>query len=107
VVSPQNQHIDVYGVIMAPAVYRMGQLLAREDLKRLALVMYRSCGQIIDPYGSQGEQPHHTNYAQRGDTSDIFGLRGGYREEWTVFWITAHFLNAGAQFAEMGVPMWE
>ena len=107
VVSPQNQHIDVYGVIMAPAVYRMGQLLGRDDLKRLALVMYRSCGQIIDPYGSQGEQPHHTNYAQRGDTSDIFGLRGGYREEWTVFWITAHFLNAGAQFAEMGVPVWD
>jgi hypothetical protein len=106
VVSPQNQHIDVYGVIMAPAVYRLGEILKREDLKRLGVLMYRTCGQIIDPYGSQGEQPHHTNYAQRGDTGDVLGLRGGYREEWTVFWITAHFLNAGAQFAEMGVDVW-
>jgi hypothetical protein len=106
VVSPQNQHIDVYGVIMAPAVYRLGQILKREDLKRMGILMFRSCGQIIDPYGSQGEQPHHTNYAQRGDTLDVLGLRGGYREEWTVFWITAHFLNAGAQFAEMGVDVW-
>jgi hypothetical protein len=106
VVSPQNQHIDVYGVLMAPAVYRLGQILNREDLKRMGIVMFRSCGQIIDPYGSQGEQPHHTNYAQRGDTLDVLGLRGGYREEWTVFWITAHFLNAGAQFAEMGVDIW-
>jgi hypothetical protein len=106
VVSPQNQHIDVYGVIMAPAVYRLGQILHREDLKRMGILMFRSCGQIIDPYGSQGEQPHHTNYAQRGDTQDVLGLRGGYREEWTVFWITAHFLNAGAQFAELGVDVW-
>ncbi len=106
VVSPQNQHIDVYGVIMAPAVYRMGEILKREDLKLMGILMFRTCGQIIDPYGSQGEQPHHTNYAQRGDTGDVLGLRGGYREEWTVFWITAHFLNAGAQFAEMGVDIW-
>ncbi len=106
VVSPQNQHIDVYGVITAPAVYRLGVILKRDDLKRMGILMFRTCGQIIDPYGSQGEQPHHTNYAQRGDTADVLGLRGGYREEWTVFWITAHFLNAGAQFAEMGVNVW-
>ncbi len=51
--------------------------------------MYRSCGQLLDPYGSQGEQPQQTNYAQRGRVDDIFTLRGGYQESWTVFWITA------------------
>ena len=52
VVSPQNQHIDVYGVIMAPDVYRLGQILERDDLKDVALLMFRSCGQLIDPFGS-------------------------------------------------------
>ncbi len=102
-VSPQNQHIDVYGVLIAPDIYRLGVLVGRDDLKRLALVMFRSCGQLIDPYGSQGEQPQHTNYAQRGEVDDVFALRGGYAEDWTVFWITAHFLNAAAQFRELGV----
>ena len=106
-VSPQNQHIDVFGVLIAPDVHRLGRILDRNDLKRLALVMYRSCGQIIDPYGSQGEQPQQTNYAQRGSVDDIFALRGGYAEHWTVFWITAHFLNGAARFAELGVPIWE
>ncbi len=109
VVSPQNQHIDMYGVLIAPDVYRLGQILDREDLKRLGLLMFRSCGQLIDPYGSQGEQPQHTNYAQRGQVDDIFTLRGGYAETWTVFWITAHFLNAAARFEELGFssnPNW-
>ena len=105
-VSVQNMHIDVYGVPMTPEIYRMGELLQREDLKRLAMVMYRSCGQITDPYGSQGEQPQHTNYAQGGDLSDPSAYRGGYHETWTVFWITAHFLNAAAQLQEMGVKIW-
>lgn len=107
VVSPQNQHIDVYGVFIAPDVYRLGRLLERDDLKQLAILMYRSCGQLLDPYGSQGEQPQHTNYAQRGEVDDVFALRGGYVEDWTVFWITAHFLNAAAQFEEMGVAIRE
>lgn len=106
-VSPQNQHIDMYGVVMAPDVYRLGQILKREDLKRLALLMFRSCGQLIDPYGSQGEQPQQTNYAQRGQVDDVFSLRGGYAESWTVFWITAHFLNAAAQLKELAVPIWD
>jgi hypothetical protein len=104
-VSPQNQHVDVFGVIIAPEIYRLGRILKRDDLQRLAIVMYRSCGQLIDPYGSQGEQPQHTNYAQRGKVDDVFALRGGYAEDWTVFWITAHFLNAAAQFQEMGVQV--
>ena len=105
VVSPQNQHIDVYGVLPAPSVYRLGIILEREDLKDLALLMYRTCGQLIDPFGSQGEQPQHTNFAQRGKMDDVHALRGGYAEDWTVFWITAHFLNASAQFQELGVPI--
>jgi hypothetical protein len=105
VVSPQNQHIDVFGVLYTPEIYRMGQLLNDENLKKLAIVMFRSCGQITDPFGSQGEQMQQTNYAQRGDMSDVYNLRGGYAERWTVFWITAHFLNAAARFEEMGVVL--
>ena len=65
--------------------------------------MFRSCGQLIDPMGSQGEQIQQTNYAQQGAMTDVTKLRGGYSENWTVFWITAHFLNAAAQFKELGV----
>jgi hypothetical protein len=107
VVSPQNQHLDVWGVIVAPDIYRLAELDQREDLKRLAILMYRSCGQLIDPYGSQGEQMHHTNYGQLNQVQDVFALRGSYNEQWTVFWITAHFLNAAARFLELGVPIWQ
>ncbi len=105
VVSPQNQHIDVFGVLIAPLIYRMGQLTDNSQLKDLALLMYRSCGQLMDAHGSQGEQPQQTNYAQRGEVDNIETLRGGYVEDWTVFWITAHFLNAAAQFIELGAPV--
>jgi len=102
VVSPQNQHLDVYGVLFAPEVCRMGRLLGDERLVKLSKVMYRSCYQLTDAYGSQGEQVQHTNFAQHGDMSNIYKLRGGYAETWTVFWITAHFLNAAARFIEYG-----
>ena len=98
VVSAQNQHIDVYGVLFAPEVYKMGRLLGDNRLCRLAEVMFRSCAQLTDPYGSQGEQIQQTNFAQRGDMSSVHKLRGGYAERWTVFWITAHFLNSAARF---------
>lgn len=103
VVSAQNQHIDVYGVLFAPEVYKMGKYLKDDRLCRLAEVMYRSCYQLTDPYGSQGEQIQQTNFAQRGDMSNVYRLRGGYAERWTVFWITAHFLNAAARFEEAKV----
>lgn len=103
VVSPQNQHLDVYGVLFAPEVYKMGLRLRNENLRKLAKVMYRTCFQLTDPYGSQGEQIQQTNFAQRGDMSNVHKLRGGYAEKWTVFWITAHFINAAARFEEMGV----
>jgi hypothetical protein len=103
VVSPQNQHIDIYGVMFSPEVYKMGKYLNDVRLQKLAKVMYRTCYQLTDAYGSQGEQIQHTNFAQRGDMTDVYKLRGGYAEGWTVFWITAHFLNAAARFAEMNV----
>ncbi len=103
VVSPQNQHIDVYGVLFAPEVYKMGIYLKDQRLKDVARVMYRSCFQLTNAFGSQGEQLQQTNFAQRGDMSNVHMLRGGYSEGWTVFWITAHFLNAAARFQEMGV----
>jgi hypothetical protein len=105
IVSAQNQHLDVFGVLYTPEIWRMGDYLHRDELKRLAAVMYRSCGQMIDPYGSQGEQLQQTNFFQAGDMSDPSRARGGYAEHWTVFWITAHFLNAAAQFEEMGVDL--
>ncbi len=105
VVSPQNQHIDAYGVLMAPDIYEFGQLTRNRTLQDLAVVMYRACGQLIDPFGSHGEQPQHTNYAQRGEVEDLFTLRGGYQEHWTVFWLTAHFLHAAARFKELGVAV--
>ena len=76
----------------------MGKLVAKESLKKRAHVMYRSCFQLTDPFGSQGEQLQQTNFAQHGDMSNVHRLRGGYSESWTVFWITAHFLNAAAKF---------
>ncbi len=105
IVSAQNQHLDVYAVLFTPEIWRMGEYLGREDLKRLAAVMFRSCGQLIDAQGSQGEQIQQTNFGQSGDLTDVFRMRGGYSEGWTVFWITAHFLNAAAQFESMGVDL--
>lgn len=103
VVSPQNQHLDVYAVAYAPDIYKMGLYLKDNRLKKLAELMFRSCFQLIDEYGSQGEQVNHTNFAQYGDMSNVYKLRGGYSDKWTVFWITAHFLTGAAKFVEMGI----
>ena len=83
----------------------MGIYLKDESLKKLARTMYLSCGQMTDPTGAQGEQIQETNFAQHGDMTDVFKLRGGYSESWTVYWITAHFLHAAAQFKEMGMKL--
>ena len=105
VVSAQNQHLDAFGVLTTPDVWWMGEYLKDERLKRLATVMYRSCFQLTDASGSLGEQIQQTNFAQRGDMSDVYALRGGYAERWTVFWLTAHFLNAAADLREMGADL--
>lgn len=104
-VSVQNMHLDVYGVLLAPDIYRIGNLTGRDDLRKLAKVMFRSCGQLIDPQGSQGEQIEQTNYTQQGSGFGPSGFRGGYSEHWTVFWITAHFLTAATRFRELGVDL--
>lgn len=105
IVSPQNQHLDMFAVLFTPEIWRMGGYLGRDDLRRLAAVMYRTCGQLVDAQGSQGEQIQHTNFGQQGELRDVFRMRGGYSESWTVFWITAHFLNAAAEFERMGVDL--
>ena len=93
----------VFGLVMKITTGKSGLVLKDESLKKLAKTMFLSCGQLLDPTGSQGEQIAETNFAQDGDMSDVYKLRGGYAERWTVFWITAHFLHAAAQFKEMGV----
>ncbi len=106
VVSPQNQHLDVFGVLFAPEVRRLGELTGNEAYQKVSEVMFRSCGQLIDEYGSQGEQIQQTNYTQdhqllkSEEDVDVLSFRGGYVESWTVFWITAHFLNAAARMKE-------
>jgi hypothetical protein len=105
VVSAQNQHLDAFGVLTTPEIWRMGVYLKDRRLQDLARVMYRSCFQLTDVSGSLGEQIQQTNFAQRGDMSDVRTFRGGYVDSWTVFWLTAHFLNAGAQFREMSVEL--
>lgn len=104
-VSVQNMHIDVYGVFIAPYIYKLGNYTQNDRLKKLAKIMFLSCGQLIDAYGSQGEQPQQTNYTQDHllSSKDVTSFRGNYVEDWTVFWITAHFLNGGALFKEIGV----
>lgn len=44
--------LDVYGVLFAPEVYKMGNYLGDSRLKSLARVMYRSCFQLTNAYGS-------------------------------------------------------
>ncbi|MFH0943990.1 MAG: hypothetical protein V2A76_02230, partial [Planctomycetota bacterium] len=51
-VSVQNMHLDVFGVVYAPEIWQLGELTGRRDLQDLALLMYRSCGQMIDAFGS-------------------------------------------------------
>ena len=103
-VSAQNMHLDVYGVLCAPALWRLGELTGREEYQKMSRLMVVACGQMVDPTGSQGEQLHQTNYAQHyAVTEDLDGVRGDYVESWNVYWIAAHFLTAAAQFEEMGV----
>ena len=105
VVSPQNQCLDAFGVLATPDIWWMGEYLKDERLKRLSLVMYRSCYQLTSPDGSLGEQILQTNYRHMGDMHDLSTFRGDYSEHWTVFWLTAHFLGAAAEFKEMGVEV--
>ncbi len=84
------------GFTLAAALIAATSLMAQTRLLTEGGVAF------TDAYGSQGEQIQHTNFAQHGDMSNVYKLRGGYSETWTVFWITAHFLNAAARFVEYG-----
>lgn len=100
-VSVQNQHLDAFGVLTTPEIVWLGRYLKDERLVRLARVMFRSCFQLTRASGELGEQIQQTNFAQQGRMDDVLEMRGGYAEGWTVFWLTAHFLNAAAQLKEM------
>lgn len=102
-VSVQNQHLDVYGVLIAPTIHRLGQWTGQPRYKSLAELMFVSALQMTDSLGVQGEQILQTNYEQFEPRETVTGMRGGYAERWNIFWITAHFLSAAAQFEEMGV----
>ena len=103
-VSAQHHHADCYVIAVTPEVWRMGEYLRRNDLKRLAAVMFRSEGQLMDPSGSQGEQINYTNWSATGE-KNFFRLRGSYSEGYSPFWITAHFLTAAAEFERMGADL--
>ena len=50
-VSPQNQHLDVFGVVIAPAIFNLGLHTDDPVLVDVAKLMFRSCGQMIAPDG--------------------------------------------------------
>ncbi|MEM9158264.1 MAG: hypothetical protein AAGB46_04380 [Verrucomicrobiota bacterium] len=102
-VSVQNMHLDVYGVLCGPSFWKLADYTGQEQYRHAAKLLTVPCGQLTDPHGSAGEQLHQTNYAQHYDVLDLKGVRGDYIEEWNVYWISAHFLTAAAQFQEMGV----
>ena len=102
-VSVQNMHLDVFGIFVLPHLWKIGRDLNRPDWQKLVVPMFVNCGQMMDAYGSQGEQIQHTNYAQRPPFEPIEALRGGYAENWMVFWMTAAFLNTSAQFTRLGI----
>ncbi len=102
-VSVQNMHLDVYGALCAPAIWRIGDLTGHDEYRQIARLMLVACGQLVDAEGGQGEQLHQTNYAQHYDVTELDGVRGDYVESWNVYWISAHFLTAAAQLEEMGV----
>jgi hypothetical protein len=103
-VSVQNMHLDIYGVLCAPAFWKLADLTGREEYKTVAKLLTIPCGQLTDPRGSAGEQIHQTNYSQDDPKFiELKGVRGDYIENWSVYWVTAHFLTAAAQFNEMGV----
>jgi len=103
-VSVQNQHLDVFGVVFTPVLWQLGRWTGDQRYFRLAEVMLVSCGQMTDlASGVQGEQLFQTNYQQHDAGDVVEGMRGGYSEAWNIYWITAHFLTAVAEFERLGV----
>ncbi len=105
--SVQNMHLDVYGVWVAPLLWKIGKALNNKKWQDLAWPTFVNCGQMTDIYGSQGEQFEQTNFCQQSFRIPDAPLRGGYSENWVVFWITAAFLNSAAQFELMGISVFD
>ncbi len=106
-VSVQNMHLDIYGVWMAPLVWKIGRALNRPAWQHLALPMFVNCGQLTDIHGCTGEQIDHTNFSQQHNRTTLDTFRGGYAEHWVVFWLTAAFLDAASRFELMGVSLFD
>ena len=67
---------------------------------------YRSQGRALKVTLSVRFQAASDRASGKRCSENVFALRGSYNEQWTVFWITADFLNAVARFLELGVPVW-
>ena len=104
-VSVQNMHLDVYGVWIAPLLWKIGDALHKENWQRIAMAMFVNCGQLLDEHGSQGEQIQQTNFAQSRFYEELATMRGGYVSTWQVFWITAAFLSSAAEFEECNLSL--
>lgn len=104
-VSVQNMHLDVYGVWVAPLLWRIADSLGKTEWKKLALPMLVNCGQVVDASGRQGEQIQQTNYSQSRQYPKLENMRGGYVENWQVFWITAAFLSCAAEYEQLGISI--
>ena len=110
-VSAQNQCLGAFAVISAPDVWWMGDYLRDVRLKKIAALMYRSCGQLFEPDGNSGEQVLQTNYRHMwndysliGGKGDAADFRGGYCM-WNPLWLTGHYLCAAADFHELGAEL--
>ena len=101
----EYDYLIINRYVLSNAVYQSirDRDLNRPDWQKLVVPMFVNCGQMTDAYGSQGEQIQHTNYAQRPPFEPVEVLRGGYAENWMVFWMTAAFLNTSAQFTRLGI----
>ncbi len=103
-VSVQNQHLDVFGVVFTPTFWELAEWTGDQRYRQLAKIMFVSCGQMTDlATGVQGEQLLQTNYQQHDPRDVVEGMRGDYAERWNIYWITAHFLTAAADFEKLGV----
>ena len=102
-VSVQNMHLDVYGVWVAPLLWRIADALKNSEWNALVLPMLVNCGQLVDAVGCQGEQIQQTNFSQSAQYPNLENMRGGYVEHWQVFWITAAFLSCAAEFEQLGI----
>ncbi|MBQ1456530.1 MAG: hypothetical protein IIZ25_11870, partial [Thermoguttaceae bacterium] len=55
VVSVQNQHLDVYGVLFAPEVKRLGELTGIDSFKKVSEVMFPLTAEFVDQLAAGAE----------------------------------------------------